>query len=295
MNAKKVKTSAPVPGKTTAAGPVPALVLSGGGARSLFQIGVMEELCKAEDPRFWTPKILSGTSSGAVNAAFFAAGHSTQQMIDFWLEVGRGAPVQLDEHLVRWVTKHILLFIYKNITSPLGKKAQSLKTILEFLRKKGTWRLVDLLVLAIEHVPAKKVALLEAFVESIESESIFTTAPFRRKLIHAFGGEELPAMTQTVILNAMDKHTKELVRMSNHKLTPQKSGYIFNPRLHVDHLLASCSVPVLFNAVLTEDRTLWDGLLLGNTAMAPAAAFGATHILPILTKRIPLEDLSIKS
>ena len=51
------------------------LVLSGGGARGAFQVGVYERLLR--DPRFERgPAVLSGTSAGAINAAMIAAGKS---------------------------------------------------------------------------------------------------------------------------------------------------------------------------------------------------------------------------
>ena len=49
------------------------LVLSGGGARGAFQVGVYERML--EDARFARgPVILSGTSAGAINAAGFLSG-----------------------------------------------------------------------------------------------------------------------------------------------------------------------------------------------------------------------------
>ena len=49
------------------------LVLSGGGARGAFQVGVYERLL--EDARFAAgPTVLSGTSAGGINAALIAAG-----------------------------------------------------------------------------------------------------------------------------------------------------------------------------------------------------------------------------
>ena len=47
------------------------LVLSGGGARGAFHVGVYERLLA--DPRFAAgPAVLSGTSAGAINAALIA-------------------------------------------------------------------------------------------------------------------------------------------------------------------------------------------------------------------------------
>src|SRR5271169_1847592 len=68
------------------------LVLSGGGSRGAFQVGVYERLLR--DPRFARgPIALSGTSAGAINAALIAAGRSPRQMMQFWNEIADNPPV----------------------------------------------------------------------------------------------------------------------------------------------------------------------------------------------------------
>src|SRR3989442_10136507 len=61
----------------------PGLVLSGGGARGVFQVGVYERLL--EDPRFARgPAVISGTSAGTIKAAPTAAGKMPPPMLPFW-------------------------------------------------------------------------------------------------------------------------------------------------------------------------------------------------------------------
>src|SRR5262245_64892624 len=68
------------------------LVLSGGGARGAFQVGVYERLL--EDPRFAAgPTVLSGTSAGGINAALIAAGKSPGEMLQFWNDIADDPPV----------------------------------------------------------------------------------------------------------------------------------------------------------------------------------------------------------
>ncbi|HEY3190353.1 MAG TPA: patatin-like phospholipase family protein, partial [Solirubrobacteraceae bacterium] len=68
------------------------LVLSGGGARGVFQVGVYERLL--EDPRFARgPAVISGTSAGGINAALIAAGKSPREMLQFWNEIADHPPV----------------------------------------------------------------------------------------------------------------------------------------------------------------------------------------------------------
>src|SRR5881397_1177048 len=68
------------------------LVLSGGGARGAFQVGVYERLLR--DPRFaGGPAVLSGTSAGSINAALIAAGKSPREMMAFWNGIADDPPV----------------------------------------------------------------------------------------------------------------------------------------------------------------------------------------------------------
>jgi NTE family protein len=57
-----------------------ALILSGGGARGSFQVGVMKYLCEMN----WRPDIVCGTSIGAINAAAYGAGLSIDELINLW-------------------------------------------------------------------------------------------------------------------------------------------------------------------------------------------------------------------
>ncbi|HVM95310.1 MAG TPA: patatin-like phospholipase family protein, partial [Candidatus Acidoferrales bacterium] len=76
------------------------LVLSGGGARGAFQVGVYERLLR--DPRFaGGPTVLSGTSAGAINSALIAAGKSPREMMDFWNGIADNPPAVASELFFR--------------------------------------------------------------------------------------------------------------------------------------------------------------------------------------------------
>lgn len=57
-----------------------ALVLSGGGARGAFQVGVMKYLNEIG----WNPDLVCGTSVGAINAVAYGSGMSIDQMTRLW-------------------------------------------------------------------------------------------------------------------------------------------------------------------------------------------------------------------
>ena len=60
--------------------PTLGLALSGGGARGIAQIGVVQALRE----RGLVPDVIAGSSSGAIVGALTAAGHSTETMLDFF-------------------------------------------------------------------------------------------------------------------------------------------------------------------------------------------------------------------
>ena len=57
-----------------------ALVLSGGGGRGAYHVGVLRFL----DEHEWTPDVVVGTSIGAVNGAALASGHSPHSLWAMW-------------------------------------------------------------------------------------------------------------------------------------------------------------------------------------------------------------------
>lgn len=63
-----------------------ALVLSGGGGRGAYQIGVLTYLQRVG----WRPELLVGTSIGAVNAAALGSGVPLEGLRDRWLDLETG-------------------------------------------------------------------------------------------------------------------------------------------------------------------------------------------------------------
>ncbi len=62
-----------------------ALILTGGGARGAFHIGVWKYLQEQN----WTPDLICGTSVGALNAAAIGAGMSPEQLAQIWTTYNR--------------------------------------------------------------------------------------------------------------------------------------------------------------------------------------------------------------
>ena len=67
-----------------------ALVLSGGGARAAYQVGCLRHIAKAIPE--YRPKILTGVSAGAINAAQLAAyrgdwSDAVERLCELWLSL----------------------------------------------------------------------------------------------------------------------------------------------------------------------------------------------------------------
>lgn len=64
-----------------------ALILSGGGARGSYQVGVIKYLNEIG----WIPDMVCGTSIGAINAVAYGSGLSTEELTDLWFTYDRKA------------------------------------------------------------------------------------------------------------------------------------------------------------------------------------------------------------
>lgn len=63
-----------------------ALILSGGGARGAYQIGVWKYLID----RHWKPDLICGTSVGAINSVGIGSGLNLEELIQIWRAIERG-------------------------------------------------------------------------------------------------------------------------------------------------------------------------------------------------------------
>ena len=79
-----------------------ALVLSGGGARGAYQVGVWKFLLEMG----WKPDLICGTSVGAINATAIGSGMSLAELINIWktLEHGTIYRISLLKHILSLLT-----------------------------------------------------------------------------------------------------------------------------------------------------------------------------------------------
>ena len=262
------------------------LVLSGGGARGAFQVGVYERLLR--DPRFARgPAVLSGTSAGAINSALIAAGKSPREMAEFWNGIADNPPA----------TTSPLFFSSAMETLARLAVAESLRwlvpgrrwlMLLQRARNHFPPRRGSLAALVVEYLLTARFELVSHFLEGIREPYLADTSQLRERLIEAFDGERVPSKGIDLAINTVDAHTGQVVRFVTAR-TPltRTPDYVIVDAITVDMVLASASIPLFFPPVQIGRHLLWDGGLLVNTPLAPVVALGAEEIITVLVTEPP--------
>jgi NTE family protein len=263
-----------------------ALVLSGGGARGAFQVGVWDVLCSHPRGLRGPPEVLSGTSAGSINAYLIAAGLTPQRMLEFWMDLARMPPVMANASFFRSLGQAVQRLLVREPVRSFKKRVRDVRIFASLLRKHSLSRLSGLEAVFLEFVMTARFDNVSDVLERIETAYLFDTAPLKDRLVEATGRPDLRHTTARLAINTIDVRTGSVVRIVNHR--PEKSPksstkhYRYEPVITPAMVLASASIPLLFNPVHVGDQYLWDGGLLVNTPMAPAVALGAHRIVPVL-------------
>jgi NTE family protein len=220
-----------------------ALVLSGGGARAAYQVGCLRHIAKAIPE--YRPRILTGVSAGAINAAHLAAyrgdwSDAVEQLRLIWLSLETNKVYHADfRHLSRRVLHWGLRVVSGGRlgrgdvrgmvdSSPLEKFLHS-----HLIEKNGR-------VVGIDE------NLQEAVIDAV---AIITTN-------YASGRSE--AWVQSV-----------------NEASWQKGQLTSKPaQLTVPHILASAALPMFFPAISLDGQWHGDGGIRLSAPLSPCDAFG---------------------
>ncbi|MFC0431166.1 patatin-like phospholipase family protein [Kutzneria buriramensis] len=108
-------------------------------------------------------------------------------------------------------------------------------------------------------------------LDSVGWTWLLDTAPARKTLIAAIGGERLRIEEGVrVVVAAVEECSGEVVHFTNS--APEGSGFHEVP-LTVDHLMAGAAAPILFPPVHIDGRTYVDAGMVANTPLQPALAY----------------------
>jgi NTE family protein len=234
-----------------------ALVLSGGGARAAYQVGVLHGLLEhgflaGERSAF---QIFVGSSAGSLNAAALASSahdfrDGLERLASLWREIQptdvfRTDPVSLGRIGARWI--------------------------------------VDL--------------SLGGATGRVRAKSLLDTAPLRRLLATRlpFAGIEenvRKGIVRAVAIMATDLHTSNGVVFLHARADvpswARRRWNIERTRIGVDHLMASSAIPIFFPFVRMNGRYYGDGSIRNTAPLSPAINLGADRVVAIGVSGPPL-------
>ncbi|WP_295474561.1 patatin-like phospholipase family protein [uncultured Pseudomonas sp.] len=226
---------------------VTGLILSGGGARAAYQVGVLAGIAELLPYGAANPfPVIVGTSAGAINAVKLASEAmrfrvAVHQLTLFWQNFRSHQVLRSD-----WpgVIRQASRFVGKSL---LGLGSQRPVALLnsEPLRDLLTERL-DL-------------SGIEQAVEGCHLRAVAVTA---------FGYESGQAVTFYQGRGTIDSWLRH-----------RRIG--LPTRLTVDHLLASSAIPLLFAPVRVEQEYFGDGAVRQSAPISPALHLGANRVLVI--------------
>lgn len=199
-----------------------ALVLSGGGGRGAYHVGVLRFLEEHE----WYPDIVVGTSIGAVNGAAIASGHTARSLWALWRRL------ETDK-----VQRPVL-----KLFSP------------------EKWNYL------LDTSPLRKTLTEEGWIDLARINAASPAKHLRITVVEAETGQ------LRVFGNSADG----------------AGGHCERVEITVDHILASCSIPVVYPPTTIGAVTFWDGGTVANTPLGPAVDAGADEIIVVLMT--PWED-----
>ncbi|SDT45463.1 NTE family protein [Pseudomonas asplenii] len=227
--------------------PVTGLILSGGGARAAYQVGVLAAIGELLPPGTSNPfPVIVGTSAGAINAVSLASGAmnftaAIERLSAFWQGFRSHRVLRSD-----WpgVIHQATRFFGHSL---LGLGAQVPVALL------NSSPLRDLLDEKI-HLPG--------IAQAIEHQQLRAVA------VTAFGYESGQAVTFYQGKGAIDSWLRH-----------RRIGV--PTELTVDHLLASSAIPLLFAPVKLGPEYFGDGAVRQSAPISPALHLGATRVLVV--------------
>lgn len=232
-----------------------ALVLSGGGARGAYQVGVLTavaDICSKVKQR--TPfKIITGVSAGAINATFLASGAedfglSVQRLATMW---GKINPDQ----------------VFRTDAISLGKIGLQWVGELSFGAFAGSTPGRALL----DTSPLRDLIMSNLDVSRI-------TANIEDQVIHALAVTALEYKTSNTITYVQGSPHIEMWERSRRKAE--------RATIRAEHVLASSAIPLLFPPVAVDDRYFGDGCLRNQAPLSAALHLGATDLFVIGVRRM---------
>ncbi len=229
------------------------IVLTGGGARAAYQVGVIAGLAELY-PDLRIP-YLTGFSAGAVNIAHLASHHgtlkqATDELRGLWKGLEPGDIYRVDAPSLAWIGGRVLLQLVSGGRTPVPEVRSLLDTS-----------------------PLRR--FLEESLAAIDGRITGIDANLRQNRLRA------AALTTTSYTTG-----ETVVWVQGSGVEPwQRPQRVSRPaELTVEHVMASSALPFFFPAVQLEDGWYGDGQVRLIAPISPALHLGASRVLAISTR-----------
>jgi NTE family protein len=225
-----------------------ALVLPGGGARGAFQVGVLKAIAEILPRGCKNPfQILSGTSAGAVNSAVLASkarrfGSAVSELETVWGRFHSGQVFRTDSLTMLKSSLHWLTaIVFGGYIVGMPRSLLDNAPLAQLLSNSIRFPRIQA---SIDRGYLQAIAVTAASYGSARSTTFFQAAPDR------------------------DPWSRT-----------RRRG--INREIHLDHLMASIAVPLIFPPVCIEGEYFGDGAMRQATPLSPAIHLGADRILVV--------------
>jgi NTE family protein len=221
-----------------------AIVLSGGGARAAYQVGVLAAVAERL-PNLSIP-IITGVSAGAINATYLA-GHrgplsrAVKELQGEWLRLTSDQVYRLPATGVAKATARVLGRRLRLRREPGVHGFLDVRPLARFLRAVVDFEGID------HNIAAGRLKALALSATSYAS------------------GETVTFVHGTPDVSIWQRAQRSAVRA----------------QISITHVLASCAIPIIFPAVRLDGGFYGDGSVRQTAPLSPAIHLGAQRILAI--------------
>lgn len=233
-----------------------ALVLSGGGARAAYQVGVLRHLAR-EFPAV-VPDILTGVSAGGINAAFIAA-----RQEPYAVRINRLAEMWEDIKI-----ENVFRVDLRNLTS---------RTLRWGGRLMGGGKA--------PLPPAKSLVdtepLRELLARVLQAENHVITGIAKSLASGWLRAIALTASSYTTGNSVTWVQTADNCGIQQWERPARRSARC---ELRVDHVMASAALPFFFPAIEVDNSWYGDGGIRLTAPLSPAVHLGARRIIAVSTR-----------
>lgn len=228
------------------------LVMTGGGARAAYQVGVVRAIYEIQKKEKHLFDVITGNSAGAINSTYLASNATdwdmaTINLMDLWKRL---RPQNVYDLRAKTISELGMRWLGGTVLGGMTAKGSSINHLLD------TEPLRKLLKREIDfHQIQKNLTDNEIYGVALSTTNYNSGS----NVIFYQGSQEISDWSRT-------------------------DRFSFREDLNIDHLMASAAIPFFFPPVKVGDSYYGDGCIRQTTPISPAIHLGADKIIAIVVR-----------